>query len=251
MVKLAKRLSLLVAVCAATSTHANEVRVAFGLAIPPYVIQDSDSGFEVDIIREALAVKGHTVKIVYAAAATMPKLLKDGKIDAAQRGSPELQDGNGAYYATAPAVIYQDYAITLKKNNFAINNLDDLKGHSIAAYMTATKFIGPEFAAVVKDNPRYQEVPNQKRQSLMLFANGIEVVVSDINIFKYFRNSEKSQVDTTQEVIYHKIFSDSGLKTNNPVFADKQVRDDFDVGLKQLRNSGRYQKIIAKYIIEH
>jgi polar amino acid transport system substrate-binding protein len=234
----------------APSVEAKEVRIAFGLAIPPYVIEDKDAGFEVDIMREALAVKGHTLKPVYAASATTVQLLKDGKIDGAQRGNPDLVDGTGVYYASQPAVVYQDYAITLKKNNLPIDSLADLKGKSIAAYMGATKFIGPDYAAAVKDNPKYQEVSNQKRQSLMLFSNGIDVVISDINIFKYFRSSEQGQVDTKQEIVFHKIFADSTLKTNNPIFVDKQIRDDFDAGLKQLKTSGRYQQIIKKYITE-
>ncbi len=230
-------------------TRADDVvRVAFGLAIPPYVIQEKDNGFELDIIREALALTGHTLKPVYAASATTVQLLKAGKIDAAQRGGPDLHDGDGVFYATQPAVVYQDFAITLKKNNIVVNSLADLKGKSIAAYMGAKNFIGPDYAAAVQDNPRYQEVANQKRQALMLFANGIEVVVSDVNIFKYFSASEKGQVDTNQEVVFHKIFSDSAQLSNNPIFVDKKVRDDFDAGLKRLKSSGRYQKIIKEYI---
>jgi len=74
------------------------------------------------------------------------------------------------------------------------------------------------------------------------------VAVSDINIFKYFSAQVKGQVDTSQEVAFHKIFTPNNAKTNNAVFVDAQIRDDFNAGLKQLKKSGRYQEIIKKYI---
>jgi len=33
-----------------------------------------------------------------------------------------------------------------------------------------------------------------------------------------------------------------------PVFRDKQVRDDFNAGLKQLKETGRYKAIYERYL---
>ncbi|MES2262219.1 MAG: transporter substrate-binding domain-containing protein [Pseudomonadota bacterium] len=242
------RLAILSAVLAAPLAHAADVRMGFGLSLPPYVIQENNSGFELEIIREALAFKGHVLKPVYVAQKAMPQMLKEKKLDGAQEGSPELVEGPGVFYASAPAVVYEDYAISLKKNKLSINKLADLKGKSIAAFMTAKEFLGPDYAAAVQDNPKYQEVATSKRQVLMLYSGGIEVLICDANIFKYVRETEKGQVDTSPDVTYHDIFKHTPLKSNNPVFTDKQVRDDFDAGLAQLKRSGKYQQIIKKYV---
>ncbi|MES2261039.1 MAG: transporter substrate-binding domain-containing protein [Pseudomonadota bacterium] len=239
---------LLSAILTAPLAHAADVRMGFGLSLIPYVIQESNSGFELEIFREALAFKGHVLKPVYVAQKAMPQMLKEKKLDAAQRGSPDLAEDAGVYYASQPAVVYEDYAVSLKKNKLAINTMADLKGKSIAAFMTAKQFLGPEYAAAVQDNPKYQEVATSKRQVLMLYSGGIDVLICDANIFKYTRDAEKGQVDISPEVTYHKIFNHTPLKSNNPVFADKQVRDDFDAGLAELKRSGKYQKIIAKYV---
>ena len=231
-----------------SAAHADEVRVIFGLALPPYVIKDTATGFELEIVKEALAVKGHTLKPVFAAFPLVKQMLKDKKADGSQRGSSEIVEGKDGFYATEPTVIYEDYAITLAKNNISINSIPDLRGHTIVAYQGATEFIGPAFAEAVKGNPGYQETENQKKQPLMLYAGGIQVAVSDINIFKYFGAQVKGQVETSQEVVFHKIFPPSNIKTNNAVFVDAQIRDDFNAGLKQLKKSGRYQEIIKKYI---
>lgn len=234
---------------AASQSIAREVKVMFGLTIPPYVIKEENAGFELEIIREALAEKGHTMKPVYAALALKKKMLDDKQVDGLQHGLPEMEDGKDYFYAKKPAVTYQDVAITLRKSNIEIKAVNDLKGRQIVAYQTATTFIGPEFAAAVKGNPAYQETTNQKRQPLMLYAGGTQIVVSDINIFRFYREQVKNDVDISQEVSIHRIFPGSDVsRANYPVFNDRQIRDDFDAGLAALRASGKYQQIIGKYI---
>lgn len=227
--------------------RADEVRVLFGLTVPPYVIQESNSGYELDIIREALAVKGHTLKPVYASFLAAGKMLKEKSAAGAQRGNPELAEADGYYYAAEPTVLYEDYAISLKKNHLKIDSLADLKGKSIVAYQGATKYIGPDFAAAIKA-ANYQEQFSSKRVVQMLYAGGVQVAVFDINIFKYYADLVKGETDTSAELAYHKIFPPSAIKTNNAVFLDKQIRDDFNAGLANLKKTGRYKQIVAKYM---
>lgn len=245
-----KAVSAVLALSAVTTVQAKEVHMIFGLALPPYVIQESNSGFEIDIIRAALAVKGHTLKPTYASFLVVPKMLKEKQADAAQRGNPDLKESDGFYYGSEPTVIYQDNAITLKKNNLKIDSLAELQGKSIVSFQGATQFLGPEFAAAVKGNQNYQESSNERRKLQMLYANSAQVYTGDVNIFKYYRTSVKNDVDTTQEVVYHKVFPTNTDVTRNAVFLDKQVRDDFNAGLKQLKSSGQYQQIIKKYVTD-
>ncbi len=49
-----------------------------------------------------------------------------------------------------------------------------------------------------------------------------------------------------QDLVYHNIFGD---KTQFRVsFKDQQVRDDFNEGLKYIRENGTYQQIFDKYL---
>lgn len=244
-----RNIGIAIAVLGTCATaQAKEINMIFGLALPPYVIQENNSGFEIDIIRAALAVKGYTLKPTYASFLAAPKMLKDKQADAAQRGNPELREGEGFFYAGEPTVVYQDNAISLKKNNLKIDSLADLKGKSIVSFQGATQFLGPEFAAAVKGNPNYQESSNERRKLQMLYANSAQVYTGDANIFKYYRNTVKGDVDTAQEVVYHKVFPTVNDVTRHAVFLDKQVRDDFNAGLAQLKSSGQYQQIIKKYV---
>jgi polar amino acid transport system substrate-binding protein len=239
--------ALLFSTVLSAPVHADEVRVLFGLTVPPYVIKESNSGYELDIIREALAVKGHTLKPVYASFLAAGKMLKEKSAEGAQRGNPDLTEADGFFYAAEPTVLYEDYAISLKKNKLKIDTIADLKGKSIVAYQGATKYIGPEFAAAVKD-ANYQEQFSSRRVVQMLYAGGVQVAVFDINIFKYFADLEKKEMDTSAELDLHKIFPTGTLKTNHAVFLDKQLRDDFNAGLAQLKKNGRYKQIIAGYM---
>jgi polar amino acid transport system substrate-binding protein len=241
---------LIGAAALAGTAHAREVNMIFGLALPPYVIQESNSGFEVEIIRAALAAKGHTLKPTYASFLAAPRMLREKQADAAQRGSPELKESDGFHYAGEPTVVYQDAAVSLKKNNLKIDGLADLKDKSIVSFQGATQFLGAEFAAAVKGNANYQESSNERRKLQMFYANSAQVYTGDINIFKYYRDSVKGDVDIKQEVVYHKVFPANTDVTRNAVFLDKQVREDFNAGLKQLKSSGQYQQIIRKYVAD-
>lgn len=234
----------------ASVAQAAEVRMSFGLSLPPYVIKESNSGYELEIIKEALAVKGHTLKPSFAAFGVTKQILKDKGADAAQRGGPEMAEADGFYYAAEPTAIYEDVVISLAKNKLAINSLADLKTKTVAAYHGAKEFIGPEYAAAVKANPNYQENSSSKRLVQMVYANGVQATVCDINIFKYVAATLKGEMDVSQEVTYHRIFPTNTIKTNHAVFMDKQIRDDFNAGLAQLKKTGRYKEIIKKYVIQ-
>jgi polar amino acid transport system substrate-binding protein len=60
-----------------SSVQAKEVNFIFGLSLPPYVIQEASSGFELEIIREALAVKGHTLKPSFNSFSLVTQLLRE------------------------------------------------------------------------------------------------------------------------------------------------------------------------------
>jgi polar amino acid transport system substrate-binding protein len=234
----------------AAPLQAKEVKMLFSLALPPYVINEAGkgaSGFEFEIIEAALAAKGHTVKPVFVAMGAIPKMLGAKQADAAQRGSPELVDGY--HYADDASVLYQDVAISLKKNQVAINSVADLKDKSIIAFQGASHFLGPQFSAAVKGNSKYAETSDERRRVMQLYASGAQAYVGDINVFKFYK-AAVTGLDTSQEIVVHKVFSNNDQTINHAVFRDKQIRDDFNSGLKQLKASGQYKQIIEKYIKE-
>lgn len=227
--------------------HAADVRMVFGNTLAPYAIPETSSGLEVTIIRDALAVHGHILKPIFMPQARGQMAMQNGEVDAAERGSPKMLAENKFYFSENSAITYQDTAITLKKNNLVINSINDLMGKKIVSFQGATTYLGPAYAAAVKNSPDYTESPSQINQGLMLFRNRVQVVICDEIIFRYYNKDNKMGVDLSQDIVYHKIFKPLIIQTNNQVFANKKIRDDYDDGLKQLKKSGQYDRIIKEF----
>lgn len=72
----------------------------------------------------------------------------------------------------------------------------------------------------------------------------MDTIVLDINIFKYYKKSEQ-KIDTSAAIDIFEVFQPTNYKV---AFINEAIRDDFNAGLKELRDSGDYQKIINSYI---
>ncbi|MBU3914703.1 transporter substrate-binding domain-containing protein [bacterium] len=221
--------------------YAKELKLAVGLALPPYFIQENDSGLELDIIRAALKSKGYTVQPVFLPFARIIKAMDEGKVDCA---SPINENSGVKAHYSDTHIFYQNFAVSLKSNNLRVNTIDDLMNKKIVSFQNAKKYLGNEFATMASNNPDYLEKANQETQNLLLFKNRTQIVVGDINIFKYYTRKVANRVDTTQEVVYHSLFPKTYYKV---AFRDESVKNDFNEGLKQIRASDLYQKIIAQY----
>lgn len=235
-------LVLLMAVHAATClAGAKELTVAVGMAIPPYNIQETDSGIEMDIVREALERKGYVVRAKYVPFARVKRELMSREVDAALTINPD--SGIEAFYSDEH-LICQNVVVTLKQNNFQVRSVDDLKNRSVLAFQDATLYLGKAFAKMAGQNERYKEIANQELQINQLYAHRVDAIVLDRNIFYYHRN-RNDRVDTAQPVDIWQVFPPTPFRV---AFVNREARDDFNKGLKELRESGRYDEIIRKYV---
>lgn len=207
----------------------------------PYVINTNDTGIELDIVRKSLELKGHHIKVKYYPFARVPNTLKSGGIDAAitMKDAPKLPN---IYYSN-PHITYQNVAISLSQKNYVIENISDLTNKSIMAFQNANKFLGPKFHEMALNNSFYSEVANQKTQIKMLYTNRVAIIILDINIFKYYWLRELV-INTKNPITIHSIFPPTEYKVG---FRDSSLRDDFNEGLIQLKESGTYAEIIRQY----
>ncbi|MCF8143171.1 MAG: transporter substrate-binding domain-containing protein [Deltaproteobacteria bacterium] len=215
--------------------------MAVGLALPPYNIPETDSGIEMDIVREALKIKGYAVKPKYVPFARVRRELMNRDVDGALTINPD--SGIEAFYSDGHLVC-QNIVVTLKKNGFRVDEIADLKDKSVLAFQDATLYLGKEFAAMAEQNDQYKEIAKQEIQINLLYTNRVDAVVLDKNIFYHHRN-HNTVVDTSQDIDIWYIFPPT---TFSVAFIDETVRDDFNEGLKQLRATGRYDEIVKQYI---
>ena len=221
---------------------AKEIKVAVGLALPPYVISSENKGMELDIIKETLAMTGHTVKPVYLPFARVPWSLKEGKVDAAMTIN-ESSGIDGVFYSQSH-ITYQNVAVSLAKNKYTINDVAGLSNRSVLAFQSATLYLGDDFKNMASKNNRYKEEPRQDIQITMVYNGRTETVVMDKNIFKYYKAKE-TRADVSQGVNIHTIFPPSFYKVG---FRSKALRDEFNTSLKKLIDSGKHKEIINRYV---
>ncbi|MCP3921530.1 MAG: hypothetical protein GY714_02990 [Desulfobacterales bacterium] len=146
---------------------ANTIVVGVSFSIPPYVIEETDQGVELEILREAFKIKGHTVKVKYLPLARTFMQLGSGKID----GVINIKKGmlKNVFY-TDVVITFQNCAISLKKRGFPdFTDLNSLKGMYVIAFQRASYILGPEFGEMTKDNNQYEETALQKTQLFRLF----------------------------------------------------------------------------------
>ncbi len=228
------------ALFAVSFANAAEVKLAQGI-LPPYGIKESKSGIEVDIIKAALAKKGHTLTVRFVPFGRMGKEFEGGKVTAATPLTPG--SGIKAEYSDSH-ISYQNVATTLTEKGQKIGSIADLGNYKVVAFVKADVYLGEEFAKMAKANKNYREVGDQITQNKLLMKGRTDAVVGDIRIFKYYNKQISSQVKL-KDVTYHEIFSPT---VYHVAFKDAAVRDDFNAGLKEIKASGEYDKIIANYV---
>ena len=151
--------------------------------------------------------------------------------------------GIKAFYSDEHLVC-ENVVVSLKKNGFTIRSVNDLKDKSVLAFQDATLYLGKDFASMADHNPAYKEIAKQELQINLLYSNRVNTIVLDKNIF-YYHRKHNNRVDTSQPIEIWQIFPPTPFRV---AFVDETVRNDFNEGLKQLRESGRYNAIVKKYV---
>ncbi|MEZ6072554.1 MAG: transporter substrate-binding domain-containing protein [Pirellulales bacterium] len=227
---------------------AEELEIAFTLDTPPFVMDDATRGIEIDIVRAALEPRGYTFSVRQMPYGELPTAVTKHGLDAA---ATVVRADDGTYYSDN-YVTFRNAAITKRATGIEINSIADLKGKSILAWQNAYEDLGPEFAALFSPDvkapyrAKYREIADQREQVAMFWKGEADVIVIDDTIMQWFTNELSDTLDTSAPLDRHQIFA---AKTPFRIsFKSEQVRDDFNAGLKQLRESGAYQKIYEKYL---
>ena len=191
-------------------------------------------GQEKEIIEEAFKTQNINVEFQIMSYSRLVFEFQNKRLDFA---SPIAFDIPGAFY-TDKYLPFRDVAVTLKSKNIQVDQMSDLSGKSVVAYQQAKTVLGPEFSAMMS-KANYKELPDRDWQITMLFKGRVDVVVGESRISSCLA-----------EKLYGK-----DLVTVHPVFPqvsyggaawDKTLVDQFQAGLKAIKQSGVYQKILNR-----
>ena len=223
--------------------------IGISFSIPPWVIVESNSGIELDILKGAFKGTHYTVTPHYVPFALAYKMFDGKQLDGVINAQKHLAKQG---YASNPVVTFNNIAISLKKKEFPKRiDIDFMKNKSIVAFQNANKILGTAFKKMSEKNGEYQEVSKQSLQLNLLFIREVDFIVMDKSIFGYFWNkvikqSSNSMIKEkyTKAVRFHTVFA----PTIYPfLFKDEPARDSFNRGFVRLKLSGEYDRIIKKY----
>jgi polar amino acid transport system substrate-binding protein len=192
-------------------------------------------------MRSVLATLDYEISILYVPYGRTYETMKHENADIGLTLSE--RGGINSEILSLPYVTYQNVAVSLLKKPIKLDRLQELKSFSVVAFQNANKVLGSVFAEAVKKSPLYIELPEQRRQVELLLAGKVEVVVMDINIFKYF---SKSIIGASQmeNVKVHNLFPSIQYRAaiNDPV-----LRKAFNRALSIYVSTAEYSNLLAKY----
>lgn len=234
----------------ATSTASPKIlNIGVSFAIPPWVITETDSGIELDILKQALSPAGYEVKPNYLPFALSYSQFKSDKLDGVINARESLLETG---YFSDVVVTFQDIAISLSEKNYPENfEISFLKDKSIIAFQTASILLGDEFKNTVEKNMMYQEIAKQSLQINLLMFKNVDFIIMDKSIFDYYLQQAKNDPNLVreksklnQELRFHHLFEPTHYRF---AFKSEKVRDDFNSGLAKIRKNGVYDEIFKRY----
>ncbi|MDP2505464.1 ABC transporter substrate-binding protein [Oceanobacter sp. 3_MG-2023] len=223
---------------------AESIRVAVGISMSPYIITEEDSGAELEIVREVLALQGYDIEPVYVPYIRVRSLLHQGNVAAAMTLPKTDEPADKSIFFSDEYITYHNVAVALASAGIKLDHVANMADYRVLGFQTAQQLLGPEYGRMSLRNPQYSETIRQNRQIEMLFSGRTEMIVIDQHIFDFYRN-QTTRVNTGLKVDVFDVLDPVHYRVG---FRNPALRDKFNVGLQQLRQSGRYQTILDRYL---
>ncbi|WP_286232979.1 substrate-binding periplasmic protein [Thalassotalea sediminis] len=240
------RTGLFVVFCSlfqAKCVFAQNVTVVAGLVKPPFIIEENGAGLQLDLMRKGLNKQGLGVNFYHAPNGR--NITSYQRLNADIILTVESDYQHPSLYLSKPYVSYQNVVISLAENDFVIESENDLTNKVVVAFQNAKKYLGKDYRKAIDYVIDYREIPEQSKQVEMLFLRRTELIVIDINIFKYIVKHAENKVLFSKPYKVHKIFEPQHFPA---AFKSKKMRDQFDQAISEMRENGEYQQIINHYI---
>ena len=231
---------------------AQELKVAYGEGKPPFVYRVDNQwiGFEIDLVSNILNGKGYALReSIHLSDKRLDLAINKKDVDVIVAIKAKEDD----LFYSEDIIAFKNYAISKKVDNLKINNVEDLKNHTVAAWSGANKSMGTVYEKIFSDRAvaqrsgGYEEYADQSIQNMLFWRKRAEVIIIDKTIFLWNKKQHKKGYNTDIELQYHDIFPKQNAYQVG--FKKKSIRDDFNQGLKEFKASGKYQKLLDEHTL--
>jgi len=219
-----------------------QLEMLAGLPKPPFIIEQNGVGLQLELIRQAFKSVEHKVNFTHVPAGRTTNAFEGYKVDGISLLPSNFQ--HSGIFVSKPYIHYQNVAISLADRHFVFDEISGLEGKSVIAFQNAKKFNGEAYIASVNLSTYYREIADQIQQIELLFSRRTDVIILDVNIFKYFI---KTHLDGhyNQDFNIHYIFAEREYAAG---FRSEQQRDLFDLAIARIKAQGVYQQVLALYL---
>lgn len=220
-------------------------KVGIDTTYPPFEFEEGGEykGIDIDIINEIAKNEGFKIELNPMDFGGIIQAMQAGELDVAIAGMSITDERKKVVDFSDP---YFDAGLTLvvKKGTTAIKTLDDLKGKTVAVKKGTT---GAAFATEKAKEKGYKVVQfNDSPAMFQEVSNGnADVLLEDYPVIAY----AIAQKDLGLEIVGDRLNGDqygiAVLKGEN-----QELLKKINNGLQELRDSGKYDEILKKYLNE-
>ena len=229
----------------ASQAQEQEVTIGSGFSLPPYMIDGSKRGLLSEILLASFGAVDIRIEFQFDTNTNVIKAFKAYQSDAVVNAT------SGAFpssYLSDVVITFKNRAISLRKNNLQIQQLNDLLKHSVIGFNAASKLLNSDFQQMVAQHNHYSELVRQVDQARALLSGEADVIIADELIFKYFRSqlarNHYSEQAYREQVDFHPVLPETDYRI---AFHDEALRNKFNEGLKIITNNGLLEKIYQRY----
>ncbi|MDQ0220985.1 transporter substrate-binding domain-containing protein [Peribacillus cavernae] len=212
---------------------------------PPFEFEEGGEykGIDIELINEIAKNQGFKIKLNPMDFGGIIQAMQAGELDVAIAGMSITDDRKKVVDFSDP---YFDAGLSLvvKKGSTDIKTMDDLKGKKVAVKKGTT---GATYATEHADEKGYKVVQfNDSPAMFQEVSNGnADVLLEDYPVIAY----AIAQKDLGLEIVGDRLNGDqygiAVLKGEN-----KDLLDKINKGLKELKDNGKYDEILKKYLGE-
>jgi len=206
---------------------------------PPYMIQETESGLDIDIPRAAMAKIGFPLRLEFY---PLSRAIHELQMNRIHLTAPFFTSAPKGIFVSDPHIKYRPSVITLTTIN-DLQNISELNDYTIATFQGATGYFGDEFYNASKNAPDYVESHDMKKLVDLLMSERYQVIVLDYWIFRFFLSKSK-YADQLNQVKFHALLPRVPAAV---AFNNEELRDKFNQGLRMIKEDGSYDEIINKY----
>ena len=222
------------------------VRVATG-EFPPYLSASlKDNGYISRIIKESFRLEGIEVVFTYYPWKRSYEMVRKGEADATPFWV-KTAERERLFFLSSPIETTHYGYFYLKKNKFSQRTPDQLKALKIG--ITNGYSYGLTFDTAKKNHQLIiDSAPTDEVNLKKLLAGRIDLFAADLMLGQYLIKTTLSTTEASQVEPYPRPFaSENGylLISRNTPFA-REIAVRFNSGLKKLKQSGAYAKILSE-----